>query len=175
MKSRSSSQESWKCNKCGFVVFVLPNRPLRLCPKCGTSITQSATETEITHKIQPSQAAKIELKDNLVHASNDEIDFIKKEGGTRSYVIRNSEKIGTFSEKTIYRFDFDGDRIETDVPVLLQIGESKERIEAEKVTGRYCLDKHVPKYLIRVSFRRLQSKRIWSREQLGSDPRIYAN
>jgi len=130
--SGSSSQQSWKCNKCGFVVFVLPNRPLRLCPKCGVAITLSASETN--DKIQPSQKSNIELKDNLVHALNDEIDFIKKEGGTRSYIIRNGEKIGKFSEKTIYRFDFDGDRIETDVPVALQIGESKERIETEIVS-----------------------------------------
>ena len=124
--------QSWKCQKCGFVVVVRPSRPLRFCPKCGVPI-ETAGES---HKTKPSEREPTadSLSSNLVHALNDEIEYIKKEGGSRSYTIKNGERISEIAGRFVYSFDFDGDRIETDVPVQLQIGDSKERVEADVVS-----------------------------------------
>ena len=75
-----------------------------------------------------------DLKQNLLHALSDEIGHIKKVGGSNSYTIRNGERIGRVSGRSVYRFDFDGERLETDVPVQVLVGDSKERIEAEIVS-----------------------------------------
>ncbi|MGA2790832.1 MAG: AAA domain-containing protein [Candidatus Bathyarchaeia archaeon] len=74
------------------------------------------------------------LSSNLVAALNDEIEHIKKEGGSRSYTIKNGERISEIAGRFVYSFDFDGDRLETDVPVQLQIGDSQERIQADVVS-----------------------------------------
>jgi hypothetical protein len=74
-----------------------------------------------------------DLRQNLLRALADEIEYIKTEGGTNSYTIMNGERIGRVSARSVYRFDFDGERLETDVPVQLLVGDSRDRIEAEIV------------------------------------------
>jgi hypothetical protein len=81
-----------------------------------------------------SPSATDDLKQNLLNALTDEIEHIKKEGGSNSYTIRNGERIGRVSGRSVFRFDFDGERLETDVPVRVLVGESKEKIEAEIVS-----------------------------------------
>lgn len=125
--------KSWKCRKCGFLVVIQPTRPLRFCPKCGVPITPSET-TSIEAIRAETRRNDAGLTGNLLRALNDEIEYIRKEGGSRSYIIRNGERIGQVVGKVVYRFDLDGDRLETDVPVSLQLGESREKIEAEIVS-----------------------------------------
>ena len=128
--------QSWKCQKCGFVVVVRPTRPLRICPKCGVPVGQSyaGSRSERPKSTSKEETVGGSLRDNLVLAVNDEIEFIKREGGSRSYTLKNGERISEIADRFVYSFDFDGDRLETDVPVQLQIGDSKERIEADVVS-----------------------------------------
>lgn len=128
--------ESWKCQECGFVVVVKPTRPLRFCPKCGVPIAsgKAGIRRDNTKSSGKKPTSEESLSSNLVAALNDEIEYIKKEGGSRSYTIKNGERISEIAGRFVYSFDFDGDRLETDVPVQLQIGDSKERIEADVVS-----------------------------------------
>ena len=38
---------SWTCKKCGFVVQILPSRPMRLCPRCGVQIATMHDEVAV--------------------------------------------------------------------------------------------------------------------------------
>jgi hypothetical protein len=125
---------SWKCRQCGFLVVIQPARPLRFCPRCGRPIAQGQGDYAINVDKKRGAQVRDTLVGNLVRALDDEIEHIKKVSGSRSYVIRNGERIGQVVGKVVYRFDYDGDRLETDVPVSLQIGEEKEKIEAEIVS-----------------------------------------
>jgi superfamily I DNA and/or RNA helicase len=116
--------------------MIQPSRPLRFCPKCGIPVTK-VTNTPETPEAQPEPTVRPKhgtLAEKLVQALNDEIEYVKKEGGSRFYTLRNGERVGQVVGRLVYRFDFEGERIEADVPVVLQLGESKEKIEAEVVS-----------------------------------------
>ncbi len=125
---------SWKCQSCGFVVAIQPSRPLRFCPKCGIPIEKAASTQEKPNAPQGSRIPQGPTAEKLLQALNDEIEHIKREGGSRSYTLRNGQRIGQVAGRAVYRFDFEGERIEADVPVLLQLSDSKDKIEAEVVS-----------------------------------------
>ena len=82
------------------------------------------TKWQLT-SLGPKHQVSRRLKQVLYRALDDEIEYIKKEGGSRFHQIRNGERITEVAGHFVYKFDFDGDRLETDVPVLLQIGDSR--------------------------------------------------
>lgn len=129
---RETPRGSWKCTKCGFNLVVRPKRPLRFCPKCGTPIL--GPETGRAKATQAIQSPTGRMAQNLLTALADEIEHLRKEGGSRTYTIRNGEKIARVAGRAVYRFDYDGDRIDDDVPILLQIGEMKDKFPAEIVS-----------------------------------------
>lgn len=102
---------------------------MRLCPRCGTPITHEQEDAAVK---ATTQTTKVEntLETNLIRALDDEIEYITTEGGSRFYSIRNGECISEIAGEYVYRFDFDGDRLNIDVPVQLQMGDSKDRVEA---------------------------------------------
>jgi hypothetical protein len=106
---------------------------LRLCPRCGVPFEPGKKEKDKVKSVGKAQSGDA-LSNDLVVALNDEIEHIKREGGSRSYTIKNGEKISAVADRFVYTFDFDGDPLETDVPVQLQIGDSKERVEADVVS-----------------------------------------
>jgi len=123
----------WACKKCGFTVQILPSRPMRLCPRCGVEI--AATDDDLAADVSKAETVgDAKLETSLVRALDDEIEYIKKEGGSQFYQIRNGERVTEVAGSFVYRFDFDGERLQTDVPVLLQLGDSKNRVEAEIIS-----------------------------------------
>jgi Cdc6-like AAA superfamily ATPase len=106
---------------------------MRLCPRCGVQIT--TTHDEVAADVPKTETfGEDKLETSLVRALDDEIEYIRKEGGSRFHQIRNGEMVTEVAGSFVYKFDFDGDRLETDVPVLLQIGDSKNRVEAEIIS-----------------------------------------
>jgi hypothetical protein len=106
---------------------------MRLCPRCGVQI--ATTHDGVAADVSKNETyGEEKLETSLVRSLDDEIEYIKKEGGSRFHQIRNGERLTEVAGSFVYRFDFDGDRLETDVPVLLQIGDLKNRVEAEIIS-----------------------------------------
>ena len=91
---------------------------MRLCPRCGVHI---ATTHDVAAGVPKTDTfGEDRLETSLVRALDDEIEYMRKEGGSRFHQIRNGEMVTEVAGHFVYKFDFDGDRLETDVPVLLQ-------------------------------------------------------
>ena len=102
---------------------------MRLCPRCGIPITCEEEPSPIRAAAETTKTGDT-LEASLVRALNDEIEYVKTEGGSRFYSIRNGGRISEIAGEFVYRFDFDGDALNIDVPVQLQMGNSKDRVAA---------------------------------------------
>jgi len=130
----------WRCRVCGLVVREIPKTGIRFCPKCGAWVPpESIRQLHQAPKRETGTAAEeikslADLTSNLVAALSDEIEHLNKEGGSARYILRRGELVNRIGSLYIYRFHFEGEPLQDDMPAGLRIAGVSDKISAEIIS-----------------------------------------
>jgi hypothetical protein len=91
-------------------------------------------EKEARVSVSEAVATPEELRARLSAALRDEIEHLRKEGGSTRYILRAGELVGRIGSSYVYRFRFEGEGLQDDVPARLRIVGFTDQIDAEVVS-----------------------------------------